>query len=188
MTTSFPGSLFQRLREAEKRDPGNEVVWMIPARSVFRNETGISYRRSSLFVLSNQLNKNVDPWGDLYSYLLVQQYYHLFENFCLLLILGSFKPSTTSTHKATAGAILWLFKTEGMAQFGEGRKWKKPTKSCLLPRLIHMWNISYTSWNHVWMIAVRSQKSVLSFARKYENRKEFHLNVLMRSSRSLSPI
>ena len=25
-TTSFPGSLFQRLREAEKRDPGNEVV------------------------------------------------------------------------------------------------------------------------------------------------------------------
>ena len=24
-TTSFPGSLFQRLREEEKRDPGNEV-------------------------------------------------------------------------------------------------------------------------------------------------------------------
>ena len=24
--TSFPGSLFQRLREAEKRDPGNELV------------------------------------------------------------------------------------------------------------------------------------------------------------------
>ena len=25
VTTSFPGSLFRRLREAEKRDPGNEV-------------------------------------------------------------------------------------------------------------------------------------------------------------------
>ena len=26
LSTSFPGSLFQRLREAEKIDPGNEVV------------------------------------------------------------------------------------------------------------------------------------------------------------------
>ena len=34
-----------------------------------------------LFILSNQLNKYADPCEGFYSYLLVQQCYHLSENF-----------------------------------------------------------------------------------------------------------